>query len=253
MPSIISPSRTLLVAIFSLVGVQSALGQVDAVSATGPEIGLTLEDRVEITWTTAITPANTSSFVIKRSDVPPATPNYVDLGVASSRDSLFDDFSAIPDVKYDYCVFVRDAVDVETQIACDRGMRKIARPTDFQASDGTYEEGVVLGWADQSQIETGFNLYRDAGNALDLDGVDDYVSVPGVSALPPREDAVSAHVDQLGPSLAAEKSQTMRKKGVHLNRENGVFGFVQLLDDSDTVQHGVRLHLLQSQGKRFHP
>jgi hypothetical protein len=140
----------------------------DSVSATGPLAGSALEDRVEISWSTSVVVAPTTMFTVRRDGTL--------LGVVASTQRIFEDNNAIPGRSYQYCIATRDATGVETSIACDAGGRVIARPSGFQASDGLFEDQVQLTWTDHSSIEAGFNIYRDGGNALMFDGVDDYLS-----------------------------------------------------------------------------
>ena len=158
------------------------------VTATGPDAGTRLEDRVEVVWPEAASlsffPENASFSIYRQRTTPPADPTPTLIAYAASTETVYDDATAEPAVTYQYCVYVRTATNVEDQIDCDAGGRVINRPTGFEASDGYYEDRVLLTWSDRSQIEGGYNIYRDAGNALELDGSDDYVAVPGTTVLP---------------------------------------------------------------------
>lgn len=144
----------------------------ESVTATGPEAGGTLEDRVEVLWSTDESIPVTSAFHVTR--------NGVLVHIAASSESLFEDFDPTPDVTYSYCVHVVDSDGTDTLVGCDDGARVIARPTGFTASDGLYEDLIQLKWSDRSEIEAGYNVYRDAGNALSFDGVNDWVLASGI-------------------------------------------------------------------------
>ena len=148
---------------------------VDSVIASGLETGTTLEDRVEVTWTTDEPVTSTSSFQITRDGVL--------IHIASPAESIFEDLTAVPNVAYEYCVSIMEAGGTEALIGCDTGGRVIARPTGFEASDGLFENHILLTWSDRSEIEAGYNIYRNGGNALEFDGSDDYISTNGVTDL----------------------------------------------------------------------
>lgn len=154
----------------------SALAQTDFVSATGPAVGTALEDRVEVSWGTETQAAVTSSFHVKRDGEL--------VYVAASTQFIYEDFTAVPDSSYDYCVDLVEGNGTTTTIACDTGGRVISRPTGFEASDGMFETHVLTQWSDRSEIEGGYNVYREAGNALAFDGTNDYLSA-GMADLGP--------------------------------------------------------------------
>ncbi|MBT8399847.1 MAG: LamG domain-containing protein, partial [Rhodothermia bacterium] len=143
----------------------------DSVRATGPNAGTTLEDRVEVLWSTATSVDVTSTFHITRDDTL--------IAVAAPTETLYEDFLATPHRTYEYCVSVVLENSTETLVGCDDGSRVIAAPLSFEASDGLYEDLVLATWSDQSEIEGGFNIYRDAGNALRFDGSNDFVQTEG--------------------------------------------------------------------------
>lgn len=182
--NLILKSWILQLAVLLAAGTSTA----QTVTATGPDPGTRLEDRVEIAWpeasSLAFFPENASFSIYRRRTSPPADPSPVLLAYAAATETVYDDATAEPNVTYEYCVYVRTATNVESVIDCDDGGRVINRPTGFSASDGYYDDEVLLEWSDRSEIEGGYNIYRDAGNALDLDGTDDYVAIPGTTVMP---------------------------------------------------------------------
>ncbi|MFT5143373.1 MAG: hypothetical protein ACI84D_001998 [Thalassolituus oleivorans] len=148
-------------------------GSADSVEATGSASSGPLEEFVEITWHVDAPIGVTDFFEITRGTTL--------LHVAASTESLFEDRSAVPAITYVYCVDLVSAANVKTRIGCAAGSRVIAQPTGFEATDGSSEEYVGLTWSDQSAIETGYNLYREGGKALKLDGTGGYVQIEDIS------------------------------------------------------------------------
>ena len=145
------------------------------VQATGPEAVSALEDRVEVFWSNDTPIASTSRYTVTRDGTL--------LSVAAPDVSVYEDLNTVPGTTYNYCIGVRLADGTDSELGCTTGGRVIARPTAFQASDGSFEEYVRLTWTDHSQIEAGYNLYRSAGDALALDGSNDFVEVVDAALL----------------------------------------------------------------------
>jgi hypothetical protein len=142
------------------------------VRVTGSDVGTRLEDRVEIFWSTPNAVPTTSHFrIVRNGDL---------LGVAASTESLFEDRTARPGTRYEYCVFVYGST---VPVGCEFGERAITPPSGFRASQGLHEDQVHLTWVDHSSIESGFNVYRNAGHALVFDGADDFVLAPAFNIL----------------------------------------------------------------------
>jgi Concanavalin A-like lectin/glucanases superfamily/FG-GAP repeat/Secretion system C-terminal sorting domain len=148
-------------------------GTANSVVATGSGDSGPLEDFVELTWQVDTPIGVTDFFEITRGTTL--------LHVAASTESLFEDRSAVPAITYNYCVDLVSTAGVKTRIGCADGSRLIARPTSFEATDGTSEQYVGLSWADQSSIETGYNVYREGGKALKLDGTGGYAQIESIS------------------------------------------------------------------------
>ncbi len=99
--------------------------------------------------------------------------------------TVYTDYSAGPGVTYTYCVSAY-ATCGESNQCCDEGTRLAppADPTGCLASDGLCDK-VVFCWADVSDDEMGFYIYRD-GAKIDSLGAgatcyDDLAAAPGVT------------------------------------------------------------------------
>ena len=110
------------------------------------------EERVEVRWSRV--PFDTVTYRILRDGSL--------LSVASSRDSLYSDFSGDPGVIYEYCVVMTDSTNpAVSETLCDNGSRIIFPPQDVSASDGLFEDKVRITWTDYSFIEQGYRVRRD--------------------------------------------------------------------------------------------
>jgi fibronectin type 3 domain-containing protein len=129
----------------------------------------TLEDRVEITWSTV----GMDAIVYK------VLRNGQLLSVVSSDETSWSDETAQLGVTYQYCVLVKDMAGLESETpTCDEGSRIIFPPVAVVASDGEYKDGVRITWTDVSAINTGYSILRDgeplgaaAANATSYDDV----------------------------------------------------------------------------------
>lgn len=93
----------------------------------------------------------------------PAGAGLYDLvGTADANRESFQDSSAVAAVPYDYCVAAFDADGYESRRVCDPGMRgSVQAPGVVSATDGQYTDRVIVTWADLSEQETGYRVYRD--------------------------------------------------------------------------------------------
>ncbi|NIN65163.1 MAG: hypothetical protein GTO63_10775, partial [Anaerolineae bacterium] len=142
-------------------------------------------DKVQFTWTD--NSANEAGFHIFRDGSP--------LETVGANVTSYDDLTAAPGVTYEYCVSAYNDCGESAQ-CCDNGTRLAppAAPTDCVASDDLCDK-VSFSWTDNSDNETGFNIYRD-GSPLETVGAnvtsyDDLTAAPGVT----YEYCVSAYND----------------------------------------------------------
>lgn len=134
--------------------------QPTAVAATDD----TFEDRIRVTWTSASSRA--AFFKLYRDGallqtLPAATLQYEDDAIASGR-------------AYRYCLATVSSEGAESPQVCDEGSRLLAAPTRVDASDEGEENSVTITWADESEVERGYLVYRRAvleGGALAADSV----------------------------------------------------------------------------------
>ena len=112
----------------------------------------TYEDRVEITWESEATRAvmfkvYASGHLIRT--LPATETWHSDPHLPSGSDQV-------------YCVEAVTALDVASDRTCATGSRLMRAPTNVQATIDAYEDRVVLTWADNSQVEDGYRIYRRA-------------------------------------------------------------------------------------------
>ncbi len=141
------------------------------------------EDRTDIRWA-SVSGGPFLYKVYRRVSGQPVSANVL-IRVASQDDSLYSDTSGVPGVVYTYCVTVLDMTSTEGAAACDDGSRIIFRPTEFTASDATYEGFVRLTWSDRSSVESGYRIRRN-GSLLgvtipDAIAFDDSTAAPGTT------------------------------------------------------------------------
>ena len=128
-------------------GKQSLVVAPTNVAATDGEF----EDRVEIAWESSST--TVVLFKLYRDGTPFKT---------ISGDMLScEDVDIASGIEHLYCVSALTALGDESGLACDSsGSRAINAPSNVQASDDEFEDRVLISWADNSSVESGFNIYR---------------------------------------------------------------------------------------------
>ncbi len=127
----------------------------------------TFEDRVVLTW------QDNSGFETGyriRRDFP--GDGIYEIGeVEPNRTSFTDPYPTISGISYQYYVdaFNRDPNDHSdervsfgySEADSGIGSMRLRPPFNIQATDGVYEEKVVVTWEDSSQVETGFLIFRN--------------------------------------------------------------------------------------------
>lgn len=110
----------------------------------------TFENRVKITWESISTTA--VLFKIERDGALIKSVNNSTLS--------YDDFGATAGVTHGYTVTAVTALDVAATATADSGRRELDAPTGVQASDGLFEDRVLLTWNDNSLFESGYFIFR---------------------------------------------------------------------------------------------
>ncbi|MBU1909855.1 MAG: hypothetical protein KJ726_07410 [Verrucomicrobia bacterium] len=111
------------------------------------------------------------------------------VGASGADGTNYNDFTALPGQLCYYWVTAMNALGTSDWSNVDDGYRRLATPTNFTASEGTYPDKVMLTW-DDTLGETGFGLWRhpdnDTNAASCIGGVgadtltfDDTTAVPG--------------------------------------------------------------------------
>ncbi|UCF77814.1 MAG: hypothetical protein JSW03_06795, partial [Candidatus Eiseniibacteriota bacterium] len=151
--------------------------EVDTVIATDG----TFEDRVQVLWSNVGLEAIV--YNVLRNDTL--------LSVASRRDSLYVDDTAVPGNVYNYCVVVENMWGEQSEAKCDSGSCVIFPPRDVWASDGEYDQFVRITWTDASAVEAGYRIMRDdtligqTGASVEL--FEDTTAAPGSENTYPYE------------------------------------------------------------------
>ncbi|MFH1568439.1 MAG: Ig-like domain-containing protein [Gemmatimonadota bacterium] len=148
------------------------------------------EGQVEITWESVSTTA--VLFRITRDDTLIKT-------VDGDR-RVYRDQGGTAGADYQYCVSAVTALEGTSATSCDQGRRDLRAPTGLAASDEEYEDRVEITWTDNSNLETGYRVYRD-GALIDsveanLTSYIDQTGEPGA----PHDYAVAAY-DTLGEAV----------------------------------------------------
>ena len=112
------------------------------------------EDRVEIVW-----PSFDLDAIVYR-----VLRDSVLLSVASSEDSIYADTTGVRGRTYEYCVVITDMAGNETPPMCDSGSRIVFPPEDVRASDGEFDDFVLVTWTDMSLVEAGYLVRRDSAD-----------------------------------------------------------------------------------------
>lgn len=86
-------------------------------------------------------------------------------GVAASG-AEFVDRTTASGVSYGYSVIAIDQFGTSVSDS-DTGERTLAPPLRVAATDGTYEDQVIITWQDESKAETGYRVYRRLSSAND--------------------------------------------------------------------------------------
>lgn len=82
------------------------------------------------------------------------------IGTRNANRTAYVDDTGEPGVTYDYHVRVFDG-SYWSANASDTGSRRLKTPTNLEASQGGYEDQIVLNWADSSGVESGYRVYRE--------------------------------------------------------------------------------------------
>lgn len=119
------------------------------------------EDRVEISWRDLS--LTESGYVIYRRDTVTGVADSI--GETGASATSFVDRTGTPGRAYLYGVAARD-IDGEAPGESalseeDEGVRTLREPTRVDATDGTFEGQVEITWADESNAEDGYHVYRD--------------------------------------------------------------------------------------------
>ncbi|MCA9759005.1 MAG: hypothetical protein KDA27_24645, partial [Candidatus Eisenbacteria bacterium] len=121
------------------------------------------EDRTLVTWSD--NSASEGGYRILRDSVEnPSGP--VEIGqVPANREAYIDGRGATAGETFTYYVAAMDVVDsspgFDSETDSDVGSRKINAPTDAAASQGDYENRIVVTWKDNSFAESSYDVYRD--------------------------------------------------------------------------------------------
>jgi fibronectin type 3 domain-containing protein len=130
------------------------------------------EDRVELTWTDASQVE--SGYVVYREDT--STADVDTLGDTRANMTSFTDRTGAPGTTYRYLVAAFDTKGEargESDTDDDYGIRTLVAPRSVSATDGEFEDRVEITWADESNAEDGYYIYR---NAALIDSTEDNVT-----------------------------------------------------------------------------
>ncbi|UCE20159.1 MAG: Ig-like domain-containing protein, partial [Gemmatimonadota bacterium] len=108
------------------------------------------EDRVEITW-------ESNSTTVILFDV---YRNTTLVKSVTGEGRFCSDYGGTAGKKYEYNVIARTVLGLVSEAAADSGHRELEAPSRFQASDDAYEDKILITWADNCQVENGYQIFR---------------------------------------------------------------------------------------------
>ncbi len=113
------------------------------------------ENRVVLTWQNPATRAVLMNLYRVGTDT-------TLIKTVSSALTSYEDFGQASGTVYTYCVSAVNEEADETAKVCDEGHRLLAAPTSVAATDAESEDYVTVTWVDNSGIEQGYRIYRQA-------------------------------------------------------------------------------------------
>ncbi len=122
----------------------------------------TLEDRVLITWKDE-SEAETGYLVSRTADGQSEV-----VGTTGPGAEALIDEQGVPGTEYEYSVVAVDERG-ESAAVVDSGGRTLAAPTEFTATQGEFEDKVVVTWKDNSSAETNYKLVGHGTVEIDAD------------------------------------------------------------------------------------
>jgi hypothetical protein len=112
-------------------------------------------DHVRITWIDQA--GKDKGYNIYRDDVPDAP-----IGSVPVDSESYEDSTAVSGVVHSYCVTTKGTGSIESIRICDEGgIDILPPPTNVSASDSTFDDRVEITWEDPSDLESGFEVWRD--------------------------------------------------------------------------------------------
>ncbi|HEU5456581.1 MAG TPA: hypothetical protein VFU85_12945, partial [Nocardioides sp.] len=132
--------------------------------ALNPVTGLAASDNaseayVLVSWTDAS--FFETGFVVERKL--PADASYTIVDSVGAGTTAYLDYKGTPGLQYTYRVRTFDAKGTATAGPTDVGSRTLSVPGSLAATDGEFENKIVLTWLDQSAAEVGYRIYRKTG------------------------------------------------------------------------------------------
>ncbi|HRI27996.1 MAG TPA: FG-GAP repeat protein, partial [Chitinophagales bacterium] len=113
------------------------------------------ENRVALSWTKDLSSINTGYRIYRNGD----------LLVTINNPNIFnyDDFDALSNQIYEYCLVAYHVTLGESEAFCEFGGNRIRPPATITATDGAFENRVVLNWTmPTSSVAQGIRIYRDS-------------------------------------------------------------------------------------------